>query len=141
MKNIFYSVLSLIGLILALFTLYHDIFTWSVPHPDGERVVLYSMTLLYMSTALMALIPWAGWRFAGRGVNVHFRLMFLVGSAVTTPLLFLSLIGRNLTVLQIPVAFLLLIFYLIGLTLLRYHFRDKDPLAPGYFSEGDYKRG
>jgi hypothetical protein len=138
MKNLFYVFLSLAGLILAGVTLYHDIFSMTAPHSDFARVALYSMTLLYVICALMALIPWSGVRYAGRGVNVHFRLMFLIGSALTAPLLALSLMDRNIPILQILVSCLLLIFYLIGLTLLRYHFRDKDPLAPGFFSEGDY---
>jgi hypothetical protein len=141
MKDFFYFILSLSALILAAFTLHHDFISLQIPHSDFSRIVLYSMTLLYMICALMALIPWSGVRYAGRGVNVHFRLMFLIGSGLTVPLLIFSLRDHNVAALQIPVACLLLIFYLIGLTLLRYRFRDKDPLAPGYFSEGDYKRG
>lgn len=100
---------------------------------DFERLSLYSLTILYMVTVLFALIPWSGIRHAGRGIDGHYRLIFWISSIFTVPLLILSCSGFNLPVMHLIVSVLLLVFYLIHLTLLRYHFKDSDPLPPGYF--------
>lgn len=96
------------------------------------------LSVLYGILVVFALTPWYGWKHKGLGIEDHFEKILVATTYLMLLINALLFFGLEISFLNILFSVLFFVLIILNGVLLSYHFKDKDPTPPGFFTTNKY---
>lgn len=133
LRNTFFKIIFVLGLCLWGFGSYKLNLQSTL---FGRTYVLLS--ILYGILVFFAFIPWYGLKYKGLGIEDHFEKILVATTYLMLLVNALLFFGLSISFLNILFSILFFALIILNGVLLSYHFKDKDPTPPGFFTTNKY---